>query len=205
MAQKFKKSSVSKARKTRIDKDVKTTLMHSRVLAFLYDLMWSYRYFPQFACGLLLVEAFVGCIIIQKVAYTEIDWSTYMQQVELFKGGERDYMNIRGDTGPLVYPAGFLYVFSLLHSVTDDGQNIRRAHFSRLLSRHDCLGCVLFSLAVSIKMNVLLFAPALFFLLLQSCGIVRTAWYLFLCAAIQIALGYPFLNHNWWNYLSKAF
>ncbi|KAI9921456.1 hypothetical protein PsorP6_002559 [Peronosclerospora sorghi] len=129
MAQKFKKSSVSKARKTRIDKDVKTTLMHSRVLAFLYDLMWSYRYFPQFACGLLLVEAFVGYIIIQKVAYTEIDWSTYMQQVELFKGGERDYMNIRGDTGPLVYPAGFLYVFSLLHSVTDDGQNIRRAQY----------------------------------------------------------------------------
>ncbi|KAI9911883.1 hypothetical protein PsorP6_008954 [Peronosclerospora sorghi] len=264
MAQKFKKSSVSKARKTRIDKDVKTTLMHSRVLAFLYDLMWSYRYFPRFACGLLLVEAFVGYIIIQKVAYTEIDWSTYMQQVELFKGGERDYVNIRGDTGPLVYPAGFLYVFSFLHSVTDDGQNIRRAQYiflgfylvmiacvlaiyyrARVLPPWAavflCLskrlhsiymlrmfndgvammllfitvylfarqrwrwGCVLFSLAVSIKMNVLLFAPALFFLLLQSCGILRTAWYLFLCAAIQIALGYPFLKHNWWNYFSKAF
>ncbi|KAI9920775.1 hypothetical protein PsorP6_000021 [Peronosclerospora sorghi] len=121
MAQKFK-SSVSKARKTRIDKDVMTTLMHSRVLAFLYDLMWSYRYFPQFACGLLLVEAFVGYIIIQKVAYTEIDWSTYMQQVELFKGGERDYMNIRGDIGPLA-----LCMSS--RSVTDDGQNIRRAQY----------------------------------------------------------------------------
>ncbi|KAJ8571861.1 hypothetical protein ON010_g4975 [Phytophthora cinnamomi] len=62
-------------------------------------------------------------------ADTEIDWSTYMQQVELFKGGERDYVNIRGDTGPLVYPAGFLYVFSFLHSVTDEGQNIRRAQY----------------------------------------------------------------------------
>ncbi len=29
------------------------------------------------------------------------------------------------------------------------------------------LGCVLYSLAVSVKMNVLLFAPGLFFLLLQ--------------------------------------
>ena len=66
-------------------------------------------------------------------------------------------------------------------------------------------GCVLFSLAVSVKMNVLLFAPALFFLLLQSCGIPRTAWYLLVCAAIQLALGYPFLKHNWWGYVNRAF
>lgn len=29
-----------------------------------------------------------------------------------------------GDTGPLVYPAGFLYVFSGLKAVTDDGTNL---------------------------------------------------------------------------------
>ncbi|POM67232.1 Dolichyl-P-Man:Man(5)GlcNAc(2)-PP-dolichyl mannosyltransferase [Phytophthora palmivora] len=259
-----KTSTSSTKRATRIDKDVKTTLMHSRLLSFLYDLMWSYRYFPQLACLLLLVEACVGYVIIQKVPYTEIDWSTYMQQVELFKAGERDYMEIRGDTGPLVYPAGFLYIFSFLHSVTDDGQNIRRAQYiflgfylimiatvlaiyyrARVLPPwatvflcvskrlHSIFllrmfndgvammllfiavylfarqrwrwGCVFFSVAVSVKMNVLLFAPALFFLLLQSCGILRTAWYLFICAAIQIALAYPFLKHNWWNYLNKAF
>ncbi|CAI5744656.1 unnamed protein product [Peronospora destructor] len=262
MARKTKKTSTVRA--TRIDKDVKTTLMRSRLLSFLYDFMWSYRYFPQLACVLLLIEACVGYIIIQKVPYTEIDWFTYMQQVELFKGGERDYMNIRGDTGPLVYPAGFLYVFSFLHSVTNDGQNIRRAQYiflgfylimiatvlaiyyrARVLPPwatvflcvskrlHSIFmlrmfndgvammllfiavylfarqrwrwGCVFFSLAVSIKMNVLLFAPALFFLLLQSCGILRTAWYLFICAAIQIVLGYPFLKQNWWSYLNKAF
>ncbi|CAH0487890.1 unnamed protein product [Peronospora farinosa] len=262
MTRKTKKTSTP--RSTRIDKDVKTTLMHSRLLSFLYDFMWSYRYFPQLACVLLLMEACVGYIIIQKVPYTEIDWSTYMQQVELFKDGERDYMNIRGDTGPLVYPAGFLYVFSFLHSVTNDGQNIRRAQYiflgfylimiatvlaiyyrARVLPPwatvflcvskrlHSIFmlrmfndgvammllfiavylfarqrwrwGCVVFSLAVSIKMNVLLFAPALFFLLLQSCGILRTAWYLFICAAIQIVLGYPFLKHNWSSYLNKAF
>ena len=187
-----------------------------------------------------------------------------MQQVELFKGGERDYLNIRGETGALVYPAGFLYVFSFLHAVTNDGQNIRRAQYiflglylimiatvlaiyyrARVLPPwatvfvcvskrlHSIFmlrmfndgvammllfiavyffarqrwrwGCVVFSLAVSIKMNVLLFAPALFFLLLQSCGILRTAWYLFICAAIQIVLGYPFLKHNWRSYLNKAF
>uniref|UniRef100_A0AAV1UWW6 dolichyl-P-Man:Man5GlcNAc2-PP-dolichol alpha-1,3-mannosyltransferase n=1 Tax=Peronospora matthiolae TaxID=2874970 RepID=A0AAV1UWW6_9STRA len=265
MARKMKKASTSTtARATRINKDVKTTLTHSRVLSFLYDFMWSYRYFPQLACLLLLLEAGVGYMIIQKVPYTEIDWSTYMQQVELFKHGERDYLNIRGDTGPLVYPAGFVYLFSFLHSVTDDGQNVRRAQYiflgfylvmiatvlaiyyrARVLPPwatvflciskrlHSIFmlrmfndgvammllflavylfarqrwrwGCALFSLAVSVKMNVLLFAPALFFLLLQSCGILRTAWYLLVCAAIQIALGYPFLKHNWWGYVNQAF
>ncbi|KAF4323654.1 hypothetical protein BBO99_00002207 [Phytophthora kernoviae] len=266
MARKTKKTSSTSTvkRATRIDKDVKTTLMHSRVLSFLYDIMWSYRYFPQLAMVLLLVEAVLGYLIIQKVPYTEIDWSTYMQQVELFKNGERDYLNIHGDTGPLVYPAGFLYVYSFLHSVTDGGENIRRAQYiflgfylimiatvlaiyyrARVLPPWATVflcvskrlhsiymlrmfndgvammllwiavylfarqrwrwGCVLFSCAVSIKMNVLLFAPALFFLLLQSCGILRTAWYLFTCAAIQIALGYPFLKQNWASYMGKAF
>lgn len=71
MTRKTKKPSTStKTRATRIDKDVKTTLMHSRVLSFLYDFMWSYRYFPQLACVLLLVEACAGYVIIQKVPCT---------------------------------------------------------------------------------------------------------------------------------------
>ena len=36
--------------------------------------------------------------------------------------GERDYSRIRGSTGPLVYPAGFLYLFSALRWLTHDGQ-----------------------------------------------------------------------------------
>ena len=43
-------------------------------------------------------------------------------QVSLFLGGERDYLKIEGDTGPLVYPAGFLYVFSALRIATGGGQ-----------------------------------------------------------------------------------
>lgn len=35
-----------------------------------------------------------------------------MSQVKGFLGGERDYKNLKGDTGPLVYPAGFLYIYS---------------------------------------------------------------------------------------------
>ena len=33
---------------------------------------------------------------------TEIDWSTYMQQVGQFMAGERNYSLIHGDSGPLV-------------------------------------------------------------------------------------------------------
>ncbi|KAI9910153.1 hypothetical protein PsorP6_009999 [Peronosclerospora sorghi] len=84
---------------------------------------------------------------------TKIDWSTYMQQVELFKGGERDNMNIRGDTGPLVYPASFLYVFSLLHSVTDDGQNIRVASMGRrllVLSKAFCTRSICYASSMTV-------------------------------------------------------
>lgn len=35
-------------------------------------------------------------------ADTEIDWVAYMQEVKGFLDGERDYMQLRGDTGPLV-------------------------------------------------------------------------------------------------------
>lgn len=44
---------------------------------------------------------------------TEIDWVAYMQEVEGFLHGERNYFNLRGDTGPLVYPAGFVYIYSV--------------------------------------------------------------------------------------------
>jgi len=35
--------------------------------------------------------------------------------------GERDYALIKGQTGPLVYPAGFLYIYSALHQMTAGG------------------------------------------------------------------------------------
>ena len=47
-----------------------------------------------------------------------------MQEVSYFLRGERNYNSIRGDTGPLVYPAGFLYFFSLLSYLTHEGANV---------------------------------------------------------------------------------
>jgi alpha-1,3-mannosyltransferase len=52
------------------------------------------------------------------VADTEIDWQAYMEEVEGFLGGELDYMNLKGGTGPLVYPAGFVYLFAGIRWLT---------------------------------------------------------------------------------------
>ena len=60
---------------------------------------------------------------------TEIDWIAYMQEVSGFLHGELDYMNLKGDTGPLVYPAGFVYLYSALYYLTDLGTNILRAQY----------------------------------------------------------------------------
>ena len=58
---------------------------------------------------------------------TEIDWVAYMQEVSSVIEGERDYSKIRGQTGPLVYPAGFVWIFCILRWLTDDGSNVPRA------------------------------------------------------------------------------
>jgi alpha-1,3-mannosyltransferase len=47
-----------------------------------------------------------------------------MQQVRLFVDGERDYALIKGDTGPLVYPAIHVYIYTALYYLTNKGSNI---------------------------------------------------------------------------------
>lgn len=47
-----------------------------------------------------------------------------MQQVSLYISGERDYTAIKGSTGPLVYPAAHVYIYTLLHDLTDGGRDI---------------------------------------------------------------------------------
>ncbi|RAL00901.1 dolichyl-P-Man:Man(5)GlcNAc(2)-PP-dolichol alpha-1,3-mannosyltransferase [Aspergillus ibericus CBS 121593] len=73
---------------------------------------------------LVLGDAFLCALIIWKVPYTEIDWTTYMQQISLYLSGERDYTQIKGSTGPLVYPAGHVYSYTFLYHLTDEGRDI---------------------------------------------------------------------------------
>lgn len=213
----------------------------------------------------LLLEISLGFLIIQRIPYTEIDWKAYMQEVEGFLSGERDYYKLEGDTGPLVYPAGFVYIYSILYYLTERGSNILRAQyvflglytcltcvvyliyfrieffkrypvFALLLSMsrrihslfvlrlfNDCfamfffytsvylfihdtwlLGCILFSVAVSVKMNVLLFAPGLLALLIRRFG-RKSVFYVAVCGLIQLILGYPFLLYHPLSYLHRSF
>ncbi|KAK0395726.1 hypothetical protein QR680_001400 [Steinernema hermaphroditum] len=214
---------------------------------------------------LTIAEVLVTFGVIRYVPYTEIDWSTYMQQVECYLNGTRNYALITGDTGPIVYPAGHLFIFRFLYSLTENGTNISRAQYifgglyiltillvfriyaktrsippfvlvllcctsyrihsifmlrlfndpvamfllylaiNFLISQQWFLGCVLYSLAVSVKMNILLFAPALFFILLFSNGIFLTAFYLSVCAAVQVVIAAPFLIHDPLSYVMRSF
>lgn len=76
----------------------------------------SLRRAPQTIGQMLIIER---CL-----PDTEIDWTTYMQQISLYISGERDYTLIKGSTGPLVYPAAHVYSYTILYHLTDEGRDI---------------------------------------------------------------------------------
>lgn len=221
------------------------------------------RYSGPVAALVLALDAALTHQIIARVPYTEIDWIAYMQQVEQVVAGERVYTQIRGDTGPLVYPAGHVWIFRVLYDLTDHGKDVRTAQYIYLglylatlalvlrlyvrarmppivlpflvLSKrlhsiyvlrlfNDCwatflsvcaislfdgrklaLAAAAFSLAVSVKMNVLLYAPGAALLFLETAGFWRTAIYGVLAVAVQVAVAVPFLEADAWAYASRAF
>ncbi|KAI8944101.1 glycosyltransferase [Xylaria longipes] len=73
---------------------------------------------------LFILDALLCAVVIWKVPYTEIDWKAYMEQIEQYVAGERDYTVIKGRTGPLVYPAAHVYLYTVLYYVTDKGRDI---------------------------------------------------------------------------------
>ncbi|XP_030312072.1 dol-P-Man:Man(5)GlcNAc(2)-PP-Dol alpha-1,3-mannosyltransferase isoform X1 [Calypte anna] len=222
-------------------------------------------YTPLVAACLCLAESGVNFWVIRRVPYTEIDWKAYMQEVEGFANGTLDYTKLKGDTGPLVYPAGFVYIFLGLYYVTGHGADVRLAQYlfaglyllnlllvfriycrtnevppyvfffmccasyrihsifvlrlfndpvamailflaiNLFLEEHWSWGCFFFSLAVSVKMNILLFAPGLLFLLLQRFGLLGCIPKLCICALLQVVLGLPFLLVNPMGYLTRSF
>ncbi|XP_023640551.1 dol-P-Man:Man(5)GlcNAc(2)-PP-Dol alpha-1,3-mannosyltransferase isoform X2 [Capsella rubella] len=195
-----------------------------------------------FAVALIFADAILVALIIAYVPYTKIDWDAYMSQVSGFLGGERDYGNLKGDTGPLVYPAGFLYVYSAVQNLTGGqvysaqtdvvpwwalsllclskrihsifvlrlfndcfAMTLLHASVALFLYRKWHLGMVFFSGAVSIKMNVLLYAPPLLLLLLKAMHIVGVVSALAGAALVQILVGLPFLITYPVSYIANAF
>lgn len=170
-----------------------------------------------------------------------------------------------GDTGPLVYPAGFVYIYSIFYFITSAGENIRLAQYLfigiyllqmtlvlRLYAKtrklppyvlvisaftsyriHSIyvlrlfndpiavlflyaalnfyldgrwtLGSIFFSLGVSVKMNILLFAPSILLLFIVNLGYGKTLQQLTICAVVQLLLGAPFLLTYPLEYIKGSF
>ncbi|KAK2737548.1 dolichyl-P-Man:Man(5)GlcNAc(2)-PP-dolichol alpha-1,3-mannosyltransferase [Myotisia sp. PD_48] len=218
----------------------------------------------KWICPLLLAaDAALCAIIIKKVAYTEIDWTTYMQQVALYRSGETDYTAIKGSTGPLVYPAVHVYLYSFLFGITDEGRDIQFAQtiFAGLylLTLTIVMACyrsirappylfpllvlskrlhsifmlrlfndgiatlflwmttlmlvsgrwypavAVWSLGVSIKMTLLLVAPAIAIILILSVGFWNALGLGAGSLALQCLVALPFLLDHPLGYLSRAF
>lgn len=67
------------------------------------------------------------------------------------------------------------------------------------------MGSIFLSLGVSIKMNILLFAPAILLLYIINLGYYDTIKQLSICALIQLILGAPFLLTHPIEYLNGSF
>lgn len=214
---------------------------------------------------LLVAEVVINTVVIHRVNYTEIDWVAYMQEVEGVINGTFDYSKLRGDTGPLVYPAGFVWLYMGLYYLTSHGTNVRLAQYlfsilyvvnlglvfrilvktrkvppyilvlmsltsyrihsifilrlfndpvamlllyasiNLFIDDHWSLGSLFFSLAVSIKMNILLYAPALLLAYVTVLGLPHTFVQLSICAGVQVVLALPFLATFPINYVIGAF
>ncbi|KAL4253867.1 Dol-P-Man:Man(5)GlcNAc(2)-PP-Dol alpha-1,3-mannosyltransferase [Abortiporus biennis] len=124
-------------------------------------LLTDSRYFSVLAGFVLLGDAVLTQLIIHFIPYTEIDWETYMYQLELYLKGEKDYALISGPTGPLVYPAGHVYVHAVLRQLTGGGSNIVIAQqiYGLLYLVSLALTCTIYGQAGNVPNWVLLLLP----------------------------------------------
>lgn len=79
------------------------------------------------------------------------------------------------------------------------------ASFFALLKKRHGLSAVLFSLAISIKMNILLYAPAFALVFYEELGIIKSIKYAGVALASQVLLAVPFLITNPVGYYQRAF
>lgn len=230
----------------------------------------------------IILDAILNLLIIRNVSYTEIDWKTYMIQVaSIFNNTNTindnsiittskynfDYETIEGPTGPLVYPAGHVYIFKILYELTDNGTNLLRAQyiyaaiytvqlllvfkiyshkrvlkvppymflfmtltsyrihsiyilrlfndpiailfayasFYALLRKRHGLSAILFGIALSVKMNVLLYAPAFALIFYEDLGLLKSIKKALYVVGLHLLLAFPFLYTNPLGYLKNAF
>lgn len=87
-------------------------------------------------------------------------------------------------------PVAMIFLYASLNAFIDSKWN---------------LGSFLYSVAVSVKMNILLYAPGLLLAYLTNLGFKKTILQLVICALVQIIVGLPFLIYFPVNYIKGAF
>ncbi|KAF3932283.1 hypothetical protein ABW19_dt0204789 [Dactylella cylindrospora] len=92
-----------------------------KLYAFAIGCAQNRNYTRYVIYALLCLDGALSYVILRKIPYTEIDWEAYMEQVSQYRAGERDYRNIKGGTGPLVYPAAHVYIYNWLYALTNAG------------------------------------------------------------------------------------
>lgn len=118
---------------------VQMTLLR-KLTAYGTNVLTNRQYFWHLFSYILLAELIFGCLIIHFVPCpfffsfiypidTNIDWEAYMQQMHTALYKTLDYEQFMGETGPAVYPAGYVYVFSFLYKITNGGENVRLGCF----------------------------------------------------------------------------
>lgn len=70
-------------------------------------------YFKHWSSILLVLELLLNLYFLHHGPLHPIDYPTYLVQARQFRLGERDYAEIYGPTGPLVYPGGHVIIFSV--------------------------------------------------------------------------------------------
>ncbi|CAK0838717.1 unnamed protein product [Prorocentrum cordatum] len=226
----------------------------------------SARYALWWAIGLWACDAFLTILIIRRVPFTDVDWETYMVQVDAVLHGQFDYAQLRGPTGPIAYPAGFCWLYGLLrlsgaavaqaqvvfaglymatlavvfqiyrqagapgwllilcvlskrvHSISHRpggfvlrcfndaaAQFLAYAALLLFLHRRRCLSLLAYSAAVSVKMQPLLFCPAVGLSLVLAGGWSLALPCVLAALALQAAVAAPFLLVGPGAYLRHAF
>ncbi|KAF8522184.1 mannosyltransferase [Hysterangium stoloniferum] len=135
--------------------------LSGHALTWTKNLLFNHRFFWVTATAVILGDAILTQLIIHFVPYTEIDFETYMYQAELYISGVRDYSKISGPSGPLVYPAGHVYIHRLLSLISSGGNSLRLLQniYGGLYLVSLFLTCSLYRTAGNLPNYVLLLLP----------------------------------------------
>ncbi|CAI5760535.1 unnamed protein product [Candida verbasci] len=110
---------------------------------------------------IICLSSIITKVIIYYVSYTEIDYKTYLQQIEVIEDYKvLDYTKIFGDSGPIVYPGGFVTIYSWIRYFTSGSIEYAQSIFGYLF-----VACVIFTCVIYSYLNV---QPWVIFLFLLS-------------------------------------